>query len=407
MFNQSCLNAEADDLPADPAVRWRLFDAGTPHEVPGWDELASGRSFYTSADWLRFADTDGVARSRYLGLSVDGRLVAALSSHWAREEVDDGYVGARTLELPAGTPIGDRVLTLGGRRGFLSGVLVAPDLDCSAAADHLATLIGRAVAAGPAPGAAWWWPYLPCSDVDVVVAARARLGGTAGAGVHLVGADYVIDVVGTTIDDYVAALPTRLRRANFRREARRFTDSGLEIRRIELADYWARLGALLAALQQKYGHRQSADEIAATLRRHAEHLGPRAVVFGCFDHDVVVGFALVNRWGDELTLRALGFDYERLLGVDEYAQLAMHAPLRHCYEHGLHRLLLGIESDEAKIRRGARPRPVWAVTSLPGADSDGLARTVRRLTSSMPAPETESFTTQVEQSWQRWEGLGS
>jgi uncharacterized protein len=389
------------------AARWRLHDAATPQEIPGWDELAAGRSFYTSADWLRFADTDRVARSRYLGLSAGGRLVAALSSHWAREEVDDGYVAARTLELPAGAPIGDGVLTLGGRRGFLSGVLVAPDLDRSAAADYLATLIGRAMAAGPAPGAAWWWPYLLCSDVDVVVAARARLGGTAGAGVHLVGADYVIDVVGTTIDDYVAALPTRLRRANFRREDRRFTDSGLEIRRIELADYWARLGPLLAALQQKYGHRQSADEIAAALRRHAEHLGSRAVVFGCFDHDVVLGFALVNRWGDELTLRALGFDYERLLGVDEYAQLAMHAPLRHCYEHGLHRLLLGIESDEAKIRRGARPRPVWAVTSLPGADSDGLARTVRRLTASMPAPETESFTTQVEQSWQRWEGLGS
>jgi uncharacterized protein len=389
------------------AARWRLHDAATPQEVPGWDELAAGRSFYTSADWLRFADTDRVARSQYLGLSVDGRLVAALSSHWAREEVDNGYVATRTLELPSGAPIGDRVLTLGGRRGFLSGVLVAPDLDRSAAADHLATLIGRAVAAGPAPGAAWWWPYLLSSDIDVVVAARARLGGTAGAGVHLVGADYVIDVVGSTIDDYVKALPTRLRRANFRREARRFTDSGLEIRRIELADYWARLGPLLAALQQKYGHRQSADEIAAALRRHAEHLGSRAVVFGCFDHDVVVGFALVNRWGDELTLRALGFDYERLSGVDEYAQLAMHAPLRHCYEHGLHRLLLGIESDEAKIRRGARPRPVWAVTSLPGADSNGLARTVRRLTASMAAPETESFTTQVEQSWRRWEGLGS
>jgi hypothetical protein len=50
---------------------------------------------------------------------------------------------------------------------------------------------------------------------------------------------------------------------------------------------------------------------------------------------------------------------------------------------------------------------VWAVTSLPGTDSDGLARTVDRLTASMPAPETESFTAQVEQSWQRWEGLGS
>ena len=37
----------------------------------------------------------------------------------------------------------------------------------------------------------------------------------------------------------------------------------------------------------------------------------------------------------------------------------------------------------------------------------GARRQVGRLTASMPAPETESFTAQVEQSWQRWEGLGS
>src|SRR5215472_8371214 len=125
MRNQRCLEAEPDGFPAGPGMRWRLFDAGTPHEVPGWDQLASGRSFYVAADWLRFTDTDRVARSQYLGLSIGGRLVAALSSHWAHNEVDADYVAARTLELAPGAPsINDDVLTLGGRRGFLSGVLV-------------------------------------------------------------------------------------------------------------------------------------------------------------------------------------------------------------------------------------------------------------------------------------------
>jgi hypothetical protein len=390
------------------AVRWRLSDAATPHEVSGWDQLASGRSFYVAADWLRFADTDRVARSQYLGLSIGGRLVAALSSHWATDEVDAAYVAERTLELPSGAPsIGDGVLTLGGRRGFLSGVLVAPDVDGSAAAEHLAELIRHAADSACVPGAAWWWPYLTSSDVDVVVAAGSRLGGPTGVGVHLVGADYVIDVVGTTVDDHVAALRTRLRRANFRREERRFINSGLEIRRIPLADYWPQLGPLLAAVQQKYGHPQSADEMAARLRRQAEHLGSRAVVFGCFDHDIIVGFALAYPWGGELTLRVVGFDYERLLGADEYAQLAVHAPLRYCYRHGLHRLHLGTGSDEAKCRRGARPRPLWAVTSLPGADPDGLARTVRRIAASMPVHDSESFTAQVERSWRRWTAVGS
>lgn len=408
MLDQRCLKAEPDCLSAGPSVRWRLFDAAMPHEVPGWDQLASERSFYVAADWLRFADTDRAARSHYLGLSSSGRLVAALSSHWAPDEVDAGYDAARTLELPSGAPsTGNGVLTLGGRRGFLSGVLVAPDIGRSAAAGHLAELIRRATGTAGAQGAAWWWPYLISADVDLVMAAGSRLGGTAGPGVHLIGADCVIDVTGTTVDDHVAALPTRQRRTNFRREEKRFIDSGLEIRRVSLPEYWPHLGPLLAAVQQKYGHRQSADEMRSRLRRQGEHLASRAVVFACFDDDIIVGFALAYRWGDELALRVVGFDYERLSGADEYAQLAVHAPLRYCYARGLRRLHLGTASYEAKCRRGARPRPLWAVTSLPGPDPDSHARTVRRITASMPAHESASFTAQVEQSWRRWAASGA
>jgi hypothetical protein len=394
-------------LTAGPAGRWRLSGAAAPHEVPGWDQLASGRSFYVAADWLRYADTDRVARSRYLGLSIGGRLVAALSSHWAPGEIDADYVAARTLELVSAAPsIDNGVLTLGGRRGFLSGVLAAPGIGRSAAAGHLAALIRHATVTAPARAAEWWWPYLISADADVVLAAGRRLGGPAGPGVHLVGADCVIDVVGTIVDDHVAALPTRQRRTNFRREEQRFIDSGLEIRQVSLPEYWPHLGRLLAAVQQKYGHRQSADELGARLRRQGEHLSSRAVVFACFDGDIIVGFALAYRWAGELALRVVGFDYERLPGADEYAQLAVHAPLRYCYQHGLRRLHLGTESYEAKCRRGARPRPLWAVTSLPGPAPGSLAPVARRIAASMPAHESASFTAQVEQSWRRWAAIG-
>jgi uncharacterized protein len=400
---------EVDDLPADATQRQLLIDAGTPHEIAGWDGLASGRSFYLAADWLRFADTDRVARSQYLGLSTGGRLVAALSSHWATNEVDAGYVAARTLELPTGAPsIDGGVRTLGGRRGFLSGVLVAPDTDRSTAAGHLATLVRHSAGTARGLGAAgWWWPYLTSADVDIVLAADGRLGGPTSPGVHLIGADCVIDVVGTTVDDHVAALPTQQRRTNFRRERQRFRDSGLEIRRVDLREYWPHLGPLLAAVQQKYGHPQSADEMRERLRRQAEHLASRAVVFACFSGGAIVGFALAYHWGDELALRVVGFDYERLVGADEYAQLSVHAPLRYCYEHGLRRLHLGTASHEAKCRRGARPRPLWAVTSLPGSAPDALRRTAGRIAESMPTHEAQSFTVEVEQSWRRWTAWGS
>ncbi|MFL6130410.1 MAG: hypothetical protein ACJ73E_15275, partial [Mycobacteriales bacterium] len=43
----------------------------------------------------------------------------------------------------------------------------------------------------------------------------------------------------------------------------------------------------------------TADEMGARLRRQAEHLGSRAEVFGCFDHDIIIGFALTYPWGGE------------------------------------------------------------------------------------------------------------
>jgi hypothetical protein len=411
MSRQQLLEVDADGSSADPPYRWRRYDAASPHEVPGWDDLAGARTFYLAADWLHFADTDRMARSRYLGLRVGGRLVAALSSHLATDEVDDAYVATRTLELPPRPhSVPTRVLTLGGRRGFLSGALVAPDLDRSEATEHLANLIAHATTGPDQPRTAWWWPYLTTEDVDLVRAAGDRRNPEARElaplGFHLVGADCVIDVVGETIDDHVATLSTQQRRTNFRRERQRFVDSGLEIRQVDLRDHWPRLGQLLAAVQQKYGHPQSAGEMRERLRRQAEHLSARAVVFACLDHDVIVGFALAYHWGDELALRAVGFDYEQLAGADEYAQLAVHAPLRYCYEHRLRRLHLGTASYAAKCRRGASPRPLWAVTSLPGPDPDSFTRTAGRIAALMPAHESAGLSTEIQQSWRRWTGLG-
>jgi uncharacterized protein len=84
----------------------------------------------------------------------------------------------------------------------------------------------------------------------------------------------------------------------------------------------------------------------------------------------------------------------------------VHAPLRYCYQHGIRRLHLGTESYEAKCRRGARPRPLWAVTSLPGQDPGSVAPAGRRIAGLMPAHESASFTAQVEQSWRRWAAIG-
>src|SRR4051812_15335117 len=98
MREPGVLGSDPGRIPARRAVPPRLHGGATPHDVPGWDRLAANRPFYVAADWLRYTDPDRVATSRYLGRSVDGRLVAAVSAHWAPDEVDPDYVAARTLE---------------------------------------------------------------------------------------------------------------------------------------------------------------------------------------------------------------------------------------------------------------------------------------------------------------------
>jgi hypothetical protein len=235
------------------------------------------------------------------------------------------------------------------------------------------------------PEGRWRWPQLTSNDVDVVLAAARRLGGSPG--VQFIGADCVIDLVGTTIDDHVAALPSRQRRTSFRREERRFADSGLEIRPVDLA-----------VVQHRYG----SEELSARLRRQAALPGARAVVFACFDGDHIAGFSLAFERGSELALRIVDFDHERLAGAGAYAQLAVHAPLRFCYQRGLRRLQLGTESYQAKCRRGARPRALWAVTSGPSPDAGSFTRAVRRIAAALPARESALFAAQAEARHRTW-----
>ncbi len=81
-------------------------------------------------------------------------------------------------------------------------------------------------------------------------------------------------------------------------------------------------------------------------------------MFGCRLGDDLIGFSLAYEWRSELLVRAAGFDYERLPGAYEYAQLVVFRPVEFCYERGLRRIHFGTASLAAKCRRGARVRPL-------------------------------------------------
>ncbi|MGW1978078.1 GNAT family N-acetyltransferase [Streptomyces sp. NPDC001889] len=389
---------------------------GDPGSAAGWDRLAATRSFYLTANWLRFVDADGGAEPHYLSSRRGDGLSAGLVAHWNPDEGHQDYRAPRVLGQPRDA---GPMLLLGGRRGFRSDVLL-PGVPQGRSAvpgpgratEELAALLGAAAGAVPEAGGRWWWPNLPTDAATEVIAAARTLTPGIAPGLHLLRADCTVETVGAGLDDFVGALSPKQRRTNARREIRRFAESGLEVRRMSLSDIWERGAPLLGQVQRKYGHDMSDERLRGFLGRQAEHLDREAVVFAVHDGGRLIGFSLCYEAGDELALRLIGFDYPRLPGADEYAQLLLYAPLRYCYERGLTRLHLGTSSYDAKCRRGARVRPLWAVTSggsaPPGPDggpSDRIGRQLAALTAGLPAREAAALAAEVHTSLAAWSTL--
>lgn len=358
--------------------------------LPEWETLTEAAPFYLGAEWLRFVDSAGGAEPRYSILARDGAPAAALVGHWNPEEAHPDY---RPREALGDT--GAPRLTLGGRRGYRSGLLHPPGTHADQVTADLAELLADALDHEPRAAGAWWWPFLTTDEADLVLAAARLARPNAPAHLRLVGADCVMDLVGDGIDDFTDALPAKQRRTNFRRERRRFADSRLRSRRLRLSQVWEEAADLHAQVQRKYGHDTSVEHLRGFLSRMADHLDDRSVVFAAYDGDALIGFTLCFTFGRELTVRLNGLDYERLPGADEYANLTVHQPLCHCYDNGLTRLHLGMDSYDAKCRRGARVRPLWAVIGGTSPGADGSSQRLRELIARMPEREAALFEAEV------------
>jgi predicted N-acyltransferase len=152
-----------------------------------------------------------------------------------------------------------------------------------------------------------------------------------------------------------------------RKEMRRFAAAGYELAVEPLSQCWYEAGPLVANVQQKYGHADTADDCRAGLRTQAEALDRHSLVFTARRRGRLVGCALFYAWRTTLHGRVVGFDYPALSNAAEYFNLLFYEPLRYAYEHGYAALRLGISSYEAKVGRGARAAPLWAMFRPPPA----------------------------------------
>ena len=339
-----------------------LIDVVTSSCLPPaehWNALSGTDSFYLSHDWLRFAarGTD----ARYLTVSAGGDLLGALPLYPSADESNVDYrvdhvLGGRLAGLPA---------LAGSRRGYVNDLLLHPALDPRRAGAALEAV----AAAVRAEDAALL--YLTTS------AAAALMRVDSGLRPLLLSADTSIPVPAGGFAAYLGGLGSR-RAYTVRKELRIFHEAGYETAVVSLGDVWHEAGPLVANVQQRYGHDESAEECRRSLQAQAEALGRHSVVFTARRGGTLVALSLCYVWRDTLHARLVGFDYDALCGAREYFTLLFYEPLRWAAENGLRHLHLGRESYLAKLLRGARARPLWAVAPMPVPDwrrhnSDTLA----------------------------------
>lgn len=346
-----------------------------------WPSSPEPTSLYLTRSWLRSVQGVLSPRPSYLALREGNhpRPVAVLPCSLIEDPTTYGYFNPRHRLLdaelcrrlqrflkPDGGPRLTELAQALERRGdydcpallavapygYVCGVTWADDVPASERPRLLARLLDAfgelALELGARTHALWY----------VHAGATPALEGQArAAGYHpvMLGAECRLEIRWPSFEGYLQALPAA-RRRTARQEIRRFHGSGLEV----VLEGPEALGQELALLQvanrRQHGYASSLERAHLGFRRATENLGHAIRVFVARDRGRAVGFLLAYRHGDSLYCKQVGFD--RAAGDFVYFNMTFYAPIRYAIETGLRFVQYGMESYEAKLRRGCALVPV-------------------------------------------------
>ncbi|AQZ62383.1 unnamed protein product [[Actinomadura] parvosata subsp. kistnae] len=326
-----------------------MFGGLTP---AAWDALAGPR-FYSTSAWLRFCAAeyggcgDAVVR--------DGAAVpyVELDGPPARGPYRWGELLA-ARGLPAPPPGG---LLVGPREGYQTHFLGEPGGVPGVIAELRERAAGRPCVA----------LYVPTSEVEL-----ARRAGVRAPAVVLEADAWI------AVDGWPGYL-SRKKRYMVRSARRAFAEAGYTVKHLPLAECVGSLAVPAAKTLAKYGIDTDPDTELVALNSHAEHMGEAARVAVCFrDGGEPVGFCLYYVGTDAIFLRWAGFDYDRLSGAHEYANVVLASQLDLAAELGLRWVHAGVQAPAAKALYGARLRPLWLLDLSPDSVLAAAAEQVRR-----------------------------
>jgi predicted N-acyltransferase len=344
-----------------------------------WRSLA-GTSLYGTPHWSRLAAQSaaehGAAADYIVARRDDGAAVAALPIYGVTSLHNEVYDPAAAFGsfLADAWPEAGRWLPgilAGGFSGYRTELLLAKEArrdERLAAAEavlrHCLELIEDRRQNG------LWLMCVPPDDAAILAAALASRGLLL---LHEV--EFDMEIGWKSLLEYVSALPKHRRRTT-RAELRSFREHGSSVVCRRLSDVSDQLVPLYAAVLRKYGTSDPEERARTHLARHVAFLDDLSFVVLCERGDQPIGFSLLCSVDDTLYSRVVGFDYG-LATHSEYFNLAFYEPIRLATERGFRRLHWGLAAAEAKLRRGARARPLWAVLARPGGVPEDVRASAR------------------------------
>lgn len=318
--------------------------------------LPGGMPFYMSWPWLSFVEGDATAVASYV-LATDGDEIRGACPVYRTDREENYYYQLKNIL--GGRYQNRRYVLAGSRRGYANDILVT-SADTATLRNLIAGVEQDAAGTGH-HGAAML--YLSPEAAEHLTLARSD------ARPMLLGADCYLPVPGDRFDDYLATHKPKRNRMILR-EIGTFARCGYRAGVEPLAECYEEAAPLVASVQERHGHEESVESCRRSLQAQAHHLGKHAIVFTARRAGRLAGFSLFYQWDDVLYGRLVGFDYRHLCDAFEYFNLSLYLPLRTAYELKIRKLHLGRMSYDAKIARGALPRPLWAVIFPAGSSGD-------------------------------------
>lgn len=323
------------------------------------------------SSWLSFDPEAGFHQGRPWLEFVERTVGRAVAYAWVTD--NGGTLGVLPVYKPAGPGSGYALADLGGagsangpvavcgnRRGYRNEILAS---SLPAASETGQAALGQLAAAAQAICDEKGWSDLvfPYLSHECATALRQVLPHAIPLLSKL---DAHIDIAGRSFDEYVRGLGPKKADVVLN-EIRRFERAGYETAIERLTDCSDEVGPLVANVQQRYGHDDTAESCRQDLRALSEQLAGHDMVFTARRGGRLIAAAVFFHWNDTLAGRVVGFDYENLTGAMEYFNLYFYQPISYACEHGVTRILFGLGSERTKQLRGAQLSGSWTVATGP------------------------------------------